>query len=112
MKSQQKNDLAQKSRQIGRIISLIVILRPIVKFTNILHYANQSDNFSAELVTFHALRLSVKTLFIDCETCYTLLKGTVRKVKYSHTFTFAIYTHNRNWFANRRHASLSPEQIG
>ena len=37
MKSQQKNDLAQKSRQIGRIISLIAILRPIVKFTNILH---------------------------------------------------------------------------
>ena len=37
MKSQQKNNLAQKSRQIGRIISLIAILRPIVKFTNILH---------------------------------------------------------------------------
>ena len=37
MKNQQKNDLAQKSRQIGRIISLIAILRPIVKFTKLLH---------------------------------------------------------------------------
>ena len=78
MKSQQKNDLAQKSRQIGRIISLIAILRPIVKFTNILHYTNQSDNSIAELITLHALRLSVKDLVIDYETCYTLLKGTVK----------------------------------
>ena len=37
MKSQQENNLAQKSRQIGRIISLIAILRPIVKFTKLLH---------------------------------------------------------------------------
>ena len=78
MKNQQKNDLAQKSRQIGRIISLIAILRPIVKFTSILHCTNQSDNSIAELITLHALRLSVKDLVMDYETCYTLLKGTVK----------------------------------
>ena len=54
-----------------------------------LHLTNHCDNSIAEFITFHALRLSVKSLVIDYETCYTLLKGTVKS--YIQPFTFAIH---------------------
>ena len=99
---QPKNEFSQICQiwQIGRVISFIVILCPIVELfdSNILHWTNQSDNSSAELITFHARRLSVKALLIDCEICkYFICWKEQWKFNCcrTHVQSFAIHTYNR-----------------